>query len=257
MITSSHNPKIQMVKSLIGRRQVREDAQAFVVEGIRLAEEALLAGWVPSLVLHSGEVSERGQAVLAGFLRLGCDVEETSPKLLALLADTETSQGLLVVFSCRNLPLPEHPDFLLVADRVRDPGNLGSLLRTAAAAGVQGVLLGPGTTDAFSPKVVRAGMGAHFHLPILNMDWVDIQRICQPHTKMYLAEAGAGTRYWDVDLRQPVTLVVGGEAEGASREARRAADQLVSIPMPGKSESLNAAVAASILMFEVVRQRSV
>jgi TrmH family RNA methyltransferase len=121
---------------------------------------------------------------------------------------------------------------------------------------VQGVLLGPGTTDAFSPKVVRAGMGAHFRLPVLNLDWDGIRQVCQPQTKIYLAEAGTGIPYWELDLRRPVTLVVGGEAEGASQDARQSADELVRIPMPGKSESLNAAVAASILMFEVVRQRS-
>jgi TrmH family RNA methyltransferase len=117
------------------------------------------------------------------------------------------------------------------------------------------VLLAPGTTDAFAPKVLRSAMGAHFRLPLGSLNWDEIEAFCKPHLKIYLAEAGAGTPCWQVDFRPPAALVVGGEAEGASPRAYQAVDALVTIPMPGKSESLNAAIAASILLFEIVRQR--
>jgi TrmH family RNA methyltransferase len=161
------------------------------------------------------------------------------------------------VFPYLDLPLPETPDFVMVADQVRDPGNLGTLLRSAAAAGVQAALLAHGTTDPYSPKVLRAGMGAHFRLPVRSLSWAEVLQICRPRLKLYLAEVEEGTPCWQLDFRQPVGLVVGGEAEGASAEARQSVDGLVSIPMPGKSESLNAAIAASILLFEIVRQRSI
>jgi RNA methyltransferase, TrmH family len=255
MITSAQNPKIQRVRALLGRRQEREEARCFVVEGVRLAEEALAAGLRPELVLYSAELSERGRGVLEGFAAAGAEIEEAAPSLLNSLSATEASQGLLAVFPLRALMLPARPDFVLIADQVRDPGNLGTLLRSAAAAGVQTALLAPGTTDAYAPKVLRAAMGAHFRLPLHSMDWESIESICKPRLKIFLAEAGTGTPCWQIDFRQPVALVVGGEADGASAQARRVVDGLVTIPMPGKSESLNAAIAASILLFEVVRQR--
>jgi TrmH family RNA methyltransferase len=257
MITSSHNPKIQQVRALLGRKQAREENRAFVVEGVRLAEEALTAGYRPTLVLYSGELSERGRVVLQGFSNIGADLEEVSPALLDGLSATETSQGLLAVCPLLELPLPEQLDFVLIADQVRDPGNLGTLLRTAAAAGVQAVLLAPGTTDPFAPKVLRAGMGAHFRIPLRSLSWEEIVRLCKPALRIYLAEASAGTPCWQLNLCHPLALVVGGEAEGATPEAQRVVDAWVTIPMPGKSESLNAAIAASILMFEIVRQRSI
>ena len=148
---------------------------------------------------------------------------------------------------------------MLIVDNLRDPGNLGTILRTAAAGGVQAVMLTPGTTDPFAPKVVRAGMGAHFRLPILFKNWMDIRKMAfNPDSQpipLYLAEAGAGPAPWELDLRSPVGFVLGGEAEGAGQESRAVVTGPVSIPMPGKFESLNAAVAAGILVFEVVRQR--
>ncbi len=153
--------------------------------------------------------------------------------------------------------LPDRLDFLLVADELRDPGNLGTLLRSASAAGVQAVALTPGTTDAFNPKVVRAGMGAHFRLPVVNLDWLHIRSLAEERSlRLYLADAQGGRPGWQLDLRAPVGLVVGGEAEGASRAARKFVDDIITIPMPGHIESLNAAIAGSILLFEVVRQRN-
>lgn len=256
MITSSHNPKVQQVRAYLGHRNAREEAQVLVAEGVRLVEEALGAGLHPGLTLYSDVLSERGRALLPGLEAAGAEIEEIFPKLLDSLSATETSQGLLVVFQRpERLPL-EKPDFVLIVDQVRDPGNLGTLLRSAAAAGVQAVLLAPGTTDPYAPKALRAGMGAQFRLALHSLEWQEIQQFCRPRLKIYLAEAGGGDACWQLDLRQPLALVVGGEAEGATQEARQIVDGLVTIPMPGKSESLNAAIAASILMFEIVRQRS-
>jgi TrmH family RNA methyltransferase len=258
MITSSHNSKIQAVRDLLGRRKDRQQSGTFVIEGVRLAEEALQAGWLPKWVLVSANISERGRALVEAFSQKGAEVEEITPSLMESLSDTDTAPGLLAVIPERELPLPTVLDFALVADAVRDPGNLGAILRSAGAAGVQAVFLSPGTVDPFAPKVLRAGMGAQFRLPLRSITWSQIKETCkqrpQPLT-LYLAEAGKGVPLWQSDLRSPVALVVGGEAEGASAEGRDAVDQAITIPMPGKSESLNAAVAASILLFEVVRQR--
>lgn len=259
LITSSHNPKIQQIRSLLARRQERQQGQSFIVEGVRLAEEAVHSGWQPNSVFFTDQLSSRGKNLLEDFSKSGADIEEITPSLMESLAETEAPQGILATFAMRDLPLPDRLDFVLVLDKIRDPGNLGSLLRTACAAGMQAALLTPGTADVFSPKVLRAGMGAQFRLPAQSLPWEKIQSICQTHSnpplQIYLAEGQQGTPCWELNLRRPLALIIGSEAEGASEEAHQLADALVKIPMPGGSESLNAAVAGSILIFEIVRQR--
>ena len=152
-----------------------------------------------------------------------------------------------------NLKIPASPNFILIPDQVRDPGNLGTLIRSAAAAGVQALFLPDETTDAFAPKVVRSGMGAHFRLPIHVLTWDQIRENTKD-IEVYLADM-EGKAFWETDLRKPLALIVGGEADGASEEARKLATQKISIPMAGNVESLNAGVAGSVVMFEVVRQR--
>jgi len=255
MITSTHNPRVQQIRALLGQRKEREERGEFVVEGVRLGEEAFESGWEARLLLYTSELSARGLDLVQRWRERGVEVEEAAPHVLRSAADTENPQGILGVFARRELPLPTEPDFLVVADGLRDPGNLGALLRTSAAAGVQAVLLSSGCADAFSPKVLRAGMGAHFRLPIHSLDWDQLAGVLKPACRVYLAESDEGTPAWQLDLREPTALIVGGEAEGAGPQSRALADGCITIPMPGKSESLNAAVAAGILLFEVVRQR--
>jgi TrmH family RNA methyltransferase len=256
VITSSHNPKLKFVRALQGRAKERREAGAFVVEGVRLVEDAVNSNWGLKFALFDETLSERGRSQVEGLSSQGMDVEEISTSLMKSLSETETPQGILAVFDLIQLPLPNHPDFILVLDQIRDPGNLGTLLRTAAAAGVQAVLLPPETTDAFAPKVLRSGMGAHFRLPIYSMMWEEIGRFCaSANLQIYLADMD-GESCWETGLCQPLALVIGGEADGASESARKLANGKISIPMNANVESLNAGVAGSVLMFEVVRQRS-
>lgn len=254
MITSSQNPKLKLVRSLMGRARERREANAFVVEGVRLIEEAVTAGWKFQFALYSDGLSDRGQDLLKVLIAHRIDVEEVAGDLLQKLSDTETPQGILAVLEFSNLKLPETLDFVLIPDQIRDPGNLGTLIRTAVATGVQAILLPPDTTDPFSPKAVRSGMGAHFRLPIHELTWEEIKT----HTaglNVFLADMN-GAPCWEADLRTPLALIVGSEAEGASEAGRNLATQKLSLPMAGKVESLNAGVAGSVLMFEVVRQRA-
>jgi TrmH family RNA methyltransferase len=184
----------------------------------------------------------------------GVDVEMVTDSLMKSLSETETPQGILAVLEFTSLPIPDQSNFILIPDQIRDPGNLGTLLRSAAATGVQAVLLPPETTDAFAPKVVRSGMGAHFRLPIHSMTWNEIKETTKG-LQIHLADMD-GISCWQADLRQPLALIVGGEADGASEEARKLMTHNISIPMAGNVESLNAGVAGSVLMFEVVRQRN-
>ena len=256
MITSPHNPKLKLIRALQGRAKERRSAGAFLVEGIRLAEEAVDANWPIKFALFDETLNERGKSLVEGLRSRGVDMEEVSTNLMKSLSETETPQGILAVLELTNLPIPDSLTFILIPDQIRDPGNLGTLLRTAAAAGVQAVLLPPETTDAFAPKVVRAGMGAHFRLPIHSTSWVRVEQVVRSaELQVFLADM-EGQSCWETDLRQPVALAIGGEADGASKSARKLAHRKISIPMNENVESLNASVAGSVLMFEVVRQRS-
>jgi TrmH family RNA methyltransferase len=254
VITSSQNAKLKLVRALQGRAKDRREAGAFLAEGVRLVEDALAANWPFRFVLYGSQLSERGRSLVGRLEGLKVDVEQVEDALFESVSETETTQGILAALELPNQLIPNQLNFLLIPDQIRDPGNLGTLLRSAAAAGVQAVLIPPETVDAFSPKVVRAGMGAHFRLPVVSLGWDEI-RARVAGCAVFLADAGGQESCWGADFRQPLALIVGGEAEGASQSAQKLADRLVNIPMPGKIESLNAAVAGGILMFEVVRQR--
>lgn len=262
MLTSISNPKVKAVRALQSRARTRRERGQFVVEGVRLTEEALRAALNPELLFYTSNLDSQGAAVVEGFRALGAKPILVSEEVMAAVSDTETPQGLLAVLSQNPLPLPTKPDFLLILDGIRDPGNLGTTLRTASAAGVDAVLLPPGAVDIYAPKVVRAGMGAHFHLPVHGRSWHQIEQVLGASNRsaglhLFLADAQAETLYTRADFRQPLALLVGGEAVGAGKRAKQLPHLGVSIPMHRGVESLNAAVAAAVLMFEVVRQRSV
>jgi TrmH family RNA methyltransferase len=173
---------------------------------------------------------------------------------LAACASTESPQGLVAVMPIPEIPPPAELSLVVVVDKLADPGNLGTLLRTALAAGVEAVFLSPGTVDAYNPKVVRSGMGAHFRLPLLSGSPEDVLPRLSG-VPIWLAEPCAGLPYDRLDARRPLALVIGGEARGPSDVWRSKATGTVSIPMAASSESLNAAVAAAVILFEIRRQR--
>jgi RNA methyltransferase, TrmH family len=256
MITSNQNPKIKLVRALAARPKERRKEGAFLAEGVRLLEEALAAKWSFRFALYSEGLSKRGDELLGKLNDEGVAVDEVPPKLLSSISETKTSQGIIAVLDHTQLPIPKSSTFLLISDSIRDPGNLGTLIRTAVAVGVQALLLSPKTTDAFAPKVLRAGMGAHFRLPIRSWNWDEIERFCKSdNLQIFLADMD-GKTFWETDFRNPLALIIGGEAKGASQQALKLAGTIVRIPMHLQVESLNAGVAGAVLMFEIVRQRS-
>jgi TrmH family RNA methyltransferase len=258
MISSLKNPTIKYVRSLQTKSKARRAEKAFVIEGLRLLEEAVASDWEMHLVLYSEDLSKRGLQLVEVFQSKGTKVEAVTEKVMGAVSDTETPQGILAVMEMRLLPLPEILDFILILDQVRDPGNVGTSLRSAAAAGVQAVLLTPGTTDQYSPKVIRGAMGAQFRTPVHRVDWDEIRsHVEDSGIRVYLATSNRGQVYHQVDYRPPSALIIGGEANGAGETAYQIADSLIHIPMPGGGESLNASVAAGILLFEVDRQRGI
>jgi TrmH family RNA methyltransferase len=254
VITSTSNARIKWVRSLNAQRKARYREGAFVVEGQRLIQEAIQAEWPARMALNTGRLDPKGRGMMNSLAKLGAEVVEVSDHVMKACADTESPSGLMAMLELRTMPQPEVVDLALVVDQLSDPGNLGTLLRTAWAAGVQAVYLTPGSVDPFNPKVIRGAMGAHFRLPILTASLAELAERLKGF-QVRLAEAGAGERYHDVDWVQPSALIIGGEAHGARPAAADLAEETVSIPMPGQSESLNAAVAAAIILFEAVRQR--
>lgn len=256
MITSTSNTKIKWVRSLQAKQRARRVESAFVIEGTRLCEEALQARCEIQLALHTPNLDSRGIAVLDRIAQCGAQIEQVTEHVLRSASDTQTPQGILAVVKKCQVAQPADLDFVIICDSIRDPGNLGTILRSAVAAGVDGVWMPPESVDIYSPKVVRGGMGAHFHLPIVELPWEEIRFQIESHgLNAFLADAAGSTIYTQANFRQPIALIFGGEAQGAGRKGRSLAPVTVKIPMPGGFESLNVAVAAGILLFEVVRQR--
>lgn len=258
MITSVQNARIKAARKLVDRKE-RYATGLMLVEGVRLIADAWQSGVRPVTVFYepqSVEANLGAAQLLAAVAASGCECLPCAPGVFATLADTMTPQGMVAILPLPSQqPLPRPLDFALVLDNVRDPGNAGTLLRSAAAAGVQAAICGPGTVDPFNEKVLRAGMGAHFRLQIrVFAQWAQVQQALGSQLLLYLAETTATLAYDAVDWRQPSALIVGGEATGAGAAARSAATA-IAIPMQSAVESLNAAVAGSIILFEAARQR--
>lgn len=257
MITSIQNPRVQEVRNLLRDARLRKSTGLCVVEGVRLVEEALQSGLTARELFFVPGLTGRAATLVDHCQQAGVETIEIDPDLLQRVSDTEQPQGVLAVFPISQTHLPASLDFAVIADNIRDPGNLGTILRTAAAAGVKVVWLSPGCADAYSPKVLRSGMGAHFHLSIASRTWEEIGTDAgQLGLELMLADSGGGAPLWQTDLTRPLGLIICNEAEGPGEQARALAGRVVTIPMPGKFESLNASSAAAILIFEVVRQRT-
>jgi TrmH family RNA methyltransferase len=256
-ITSVSNPRVKYVRSLLQKRARRQEG-CFVAEGMRLVDDALQAGASLRMAFYTEDMgnSPQGAGLVERLREAADDCFTVTPAVMRALSDTVTPQGALVVAEIPRWPRPETPRRIgLILDEWRDPGNLGTVFRSADAAGADWVILTPGTVDAFGPKVVRAGMGVHFRLPVFSeWTWDEIVPLVRG-IPLYLADAHAQTPYDEVDWKRPAALVVGGEARGASDKARRMGAVEISIPMQGAAESLNAAVAASAILLEASRQR--
>ncbi len=228
---------------------MRQLERAFVVEGQRAVSDALASGANPiALVVREGDDGTHQASDV--------DPRVVEPGLFATLCETVHPQGILGVFPFPDLTLAlGTTDLFVVADQISDPGNLGTLVRSAAAAGATGVFLTPGTVDPFNPKVVRAAMGAHFRVPIMDLT-PDSTKLILERTKLrVLADLGPFRAPEEIDWQRPAAIIVASETSGPSETGRRLATETVTIPMAHGMESLNAAVAGAVILFEAARQR--
>ena len=253
MITSPQNSKIKQVRALLTQSKARRREERLVLEGLRLIGDVLAQGFQPDYAMFREGLQHD---VLERLLKSGVECLPVQASIFDSLTDTENSQGLLAVCAMPELLIPPEASLLVALDGLQDPGNLGSILRTAAAADCDGVLLLPGTVDPFNPKVIRAGMGAHFRIPVVALDWGEFAEVFNPDWHILVAEAHPDAKpYWDALPESPTVIVLGSEAHGLSDDALRLASAAISIPMARGVESLNTATAAAILLYEFRRQR--
>lgn len=252
IITSIQNKRIKHAKSLQTKARLRRSEMKLVLEGKRLINDALQREGNPDYVLYTPDNADYD--LIARLQQKKCDLIPVSDDVLKHVSDTQQSQGIIAIFFIPMPPLPKNPQRILIMDAIREPGNMGTILRTAGAAGVDLVILSPGSVDPYNPKVMRAGMGAHFRIPIVEAPWNEIQGFCDD-TIIYSAAADGDTRYTDVDWTKPWTFIIGNEAHGIGKQARQISQTAISIPMASDTESLNAAIASAVILFEAQRQQ--
>lgn len=257
-LLSPRNPRVARVRELTRDRAARAESGLSVLEGIRLAEEALSAGVAVEYALYSEQLTrkERGGALLESLEAAGVEVHPVAEETLAKVADTQSPQGIVAVFRPRTWTLAAIPRGLMVVlDNVQDPGNLGTVVRSLEALGGAGLGVAGGV-DPTAPKVVRAAMGSLFRLPVVQGEiGAILTGLKAQGRRIYVADAGGDLAPWTARLDADAVLVIGNEGAGPSDTARTLADGVISIPMPGPTESLNAGVAASLLIYEALRQR--
>jgi RNA methyltransferase, TrmH family len=256
MITSVQNSKVKEIKLLQQKSKLRKQTQTFVVEGIRLIEEVIKANWKIDACFFVEDLGNRGEELVTTITDKSVIPEEVSPHVMKAISDVDSPPGLLVIVKQNEFILPSSLDFILVGDKIRDPGNLGTMIRSAVAAGAQQLILTEGSVDPFSPKVIRSGMGAHFRMPILQKTIVEIIAIAGNHNlKVFVADGNSQQTYFEQNFKEGAAIVIGSEANGPDPSWQQYSPININIPTSEQSESLNAAVAASIMMFEVARQR--
>lgn len=258
-ITAKGNQKYKLWKSLLTRKH-REETGLFLMEGAVLLKEAFAAGedFLDALIVRTGSEEAPGVTELISSAgRLGIRAFGLAGPLFDQLTDTETGKDVIGVFRIPAREIGNVRNGLLILDRLQDPGNMGTVMRTAEAAGFDGIAAVKGTVDAFSPKVVRAASGAVLRLPVVYLDSEEeVLELCRREGLKIAAGDPLGTDlYGGADLSGRIALIIGNEGRGISESLMERADVRVRIPMEGKTESLNAAVAAAILMYETVRQR--
>lgn len=260
VISSPQNTLIKKYKKLLKSPGYRRRESMLALEGPNLVQEAIKVGLYPSVIFYTEQYYEHeGSAWL--------DELHQSEKyllddlLFKKIADTENPRAVaaIIPYNFTN-PLPGRHDssLFLILDRVQDPGNMGTIIRTAAAVGVHTIYCLGGTVDPFSPKVLRATAGNIFRVSIEEVDSFDLlaKKLMASGIKMVAAVPGAGKIYWEADLKSPIALMIGNEARGLDCKLLNMADIKVQLPLAGKVESLNASVAAGVILYEALRQRS-
>ena len=269
MISSTTNKQVKFVNALVKKAKTRREEDLFVAEGLRMCSE------IPKDRIHTLYLSESFSKTKEGkALREGVKhIELVTDEVFKNLSDTQTPQGILALVkqyhytleevaggsrkSAQAEDLQEKPALLMVLETIQDPGNLGTIFRTAEAAGATGIVLSKDCVDLYNPKVIRSTMGAIFRIPFIYTDDLKgtIDELKREGITVYAAHLKGENSYDMEDYKMACAFLIGNEGNGLTEETAACADRKILIPMEGGAESLNAAVASAVLMFEAGRQR--
>jgi TrmH family RNA methyltransferase len=257
-IISAQNSRVKEWVQLLERRG-RDKQGKYIIEGIHLVEEAVKANAPIDTIVYSFDKG-KPSSIAEAAENLDCEWVGVSQAVMEKCSDTQTPQGIFAVvgkFNASAEPfMSQSHSLVVVVDGVQDPGNLGTIIRSADAVGADGVILGAGTVYLYNPKTIRSTMGSLFHLPIIEGDLMEILPVAQDKgISLVTTSLQAKHSCYETDLRKPTWLIVGNEGKGVSEGIASLADVHVIIPMKGKAESLNVAMATTILLFEASRQR--
>ncbi len=256
MITSTSNPLIKEVQALIAARKKRDETGLFIAEGRKIFLEA------PRALVKKVLVSETFEKNNPEFLKYA-EYETVSDGLFGRISDTKTPQGILTVFhkpsySEDDLISRKKGNLLILLEDLQDPGNVGTIIRTAEGAGVNGIVIGKGCADVYQPKVIRSTMGSVFRVPFIFSDdlAVTADRLHDNKFRVYGSYLSGSEMYTDVDYTGSCAVIIGNESRGMSKDLAKKCDSLIRIPMEGKLESLNAGVAAAVIMYAAHHSRA-
>lgn len=261
IITSQQNKFVKHIK-LLQQKKNRRIHKEYIVEGLRMIEECYKHRIPLEYILYSEDFTQvhGGKSLLEKIVKI-YNCYEVSTEILAKLSDTENTQGILAVAKMRHLDLSSIPmrenAFFIVLDRIQDPGNMGTIIRTAEAAGVDAIILTKGCVDPYNTKTVRATMGALLHVPILeinqNEKWIN--HFKDNGVKLIAASLDTDNLYLDIDYSGKIAIIIGNEANGIDEELMKQVDVSVKLPILGKIESLNASIAAAILIYKSMEHK--
>lgn len=264
-ISSGQNQVIKEIKSL-KEKKYRDQKGLYFIEGIRFVEEALKENVEITKILISDKLIDvnGGKEILEKVENAKClnisSMYSVPNKLYLELTDTENPQGILAVLRKKQTNIEEVYDnnnFFVVLDSIQDPGNMGTIIRTADAAGATGIVVSKGCVDVYNPKVLRSTMGSLFHIPICYSENIleTLKSMKDKGIRLCAAHLKGNRNYFELGYKDNIAIIVGNEANGISDDIAAISNELVKIPMAGKSESLNASVAAGLLMYEVLRHK--
>lgn len=258
MIQSLSNSQIKNLIQLQKKSKVRNEQGVFVIEGLKMFLEADKETIVKVYISESfhADITDKYNEYF-----MDCQIEVVSNTVFKEVSDTKTPQGIMAIVKQPNYGLDEiiSKEYLnlLILEDIRDPGNLGTMVRTAEGAGITGIILSSTSVDIFNPKVIRSTMGSIYRMPFVYVDHLPqaIEELKKKDIVLFAAHLSGENDYDKEDYPKRCGLIIGNEAKGISPETTLLAQRLIKIPMAGKVESLNAAIAASILMYEIYRQR--
>ena len=262
-ISSENNDIIKHIKSL-GLKKQRNKHMQFTVEGLRIVEECIKHNGDIEYIIYNEELQnlQGGLELLNKISSKEYTVYEVPKQLFSKLATTESPQGIMAVVNMKNMTLDslDFKDngnlFFVILDRIQDPGNMGTIIRTSESAKVDAVIITKGSVDPYNSKTLRATMGAIFHLPIIQCDsdeWIEYLK--QKNVKLIAADLDTNKTYIDIDYNKNIGIIIGNEANGIDHNILSNVDERVIIPILGKIESLNASVAAGILIYKCAEEK--